>query len=66
MGFLIAVPSAGTASLASFGWTSIDRIEVDAKVWLGIVAMEVGMSGDITWEQTNERGDEERIQRRGC
>lgn len=65
MCFLIAVPSAGTACLESFGWTSID-IEVDAKVWPGIVAMEVGMSGDITWGQANERGDEVRVQRRRC
>lgn len=66
MGFLIAVPAAGTACLESFGWTSIDHIEVDAKVWPGIVAMEVGMAGDIRSEQTNEREDEVRIQRSSC
>lgn len=56
MGFLIAVPATGTACLESLGWTSMDHIEVDAKVWPGIVAMEVGMAGDIIWGQTNERG----------
>lgn len=66
MGFLIAVPAAGTACLESLGWTSIDHIEVDAKVWPGIVAMEVGMAGDIIWGHTNERGAEVRIQRRRC
>lgn len=66
MDFLIAVPAAGTACLESFGWTSIDHIEVDAKVWPGIVAMEVGMAGDIRSEQTNEREDEVRIQRSSC
>lgn len=66
MGFLIAVSAASTACLESFGWTSIDHIEVDAKVWPGIVAMKVGMAGNIRWGQTNERGDEVRIQRRMC
>lgn len=64
MGFLIAVPATGTACLESLGWTSMVHIEVDAKVWPRIVAMEVGMAGDIIWRQTNERGVEVRIQRR--
>lgn len=55
MCFLIAVTSAGTACLESFGWTSIDHIEVNAKVWPGSVAMEVGMSGDIIWGQSERK-----------
>lgn len=48
MGFLNAVPAAVTACLESLGWTSIDHIGVDAKVWPGIVAMEVGICG-LEW-----------------
>lgn len=66
MGFLVAVPAAGTACVESLGWASIDHIEVDAKFWPGIVAMEVGMAGDMIWGQTEERGVEARIQRRRC
>lgn len=60
MGSLIAVPAAGTACLESFGWTSIDHIEVDAKVWPGIVAMEIGMAG------RHKMGTDERKRRRGA
>lgn len=55
MGFLIVVTAAGTACLEYFGWTSDNHLEIDAKVWQGIVAIEVGMSGDIKWVQTKER-----------
>lgn len=54
MGFLIAVTAAGTACLESFGWKSVDHIEIDAKAWPGIVAMELGMACDIRWGETKE------------